>query len=294
MSDVDISAEGTKELMETSKINASECGVDTNVEKPEIDRWGFFTNSGSFAGVSRPQKIKFYAAAGEEIFLASSDYGTSQIEIVYPNDPIGSATHKINTTETEGYIKNPTLEAKGPNGVCFPKAEKTEGGVTQYEGPVKDGYNAYHFTATENGTYEVIFRGTGSDGISSKKYIYDCAPNDTFLKYKTGIYAWDITVAENVGTKEEPVYHAKNGRVWADSFSLQVSTCLYGYVYSVSRDGYIWRLAFNGIGPYTYSFYANSRGSINKAINASAYHSVHAPLYNYTSSFNFYANLKDK
>ena len=294
MSGVDISAEGTKELMETSKINASECGVDTTVEKPKIDRWGFFTNSGTFAGVSRPQKIKFYAAAGEEIFLASSDYGKGQIEIVYPNDPIGSATHKINTTETEGYIKNPTLEAKGPNGVCFPKAEKTEGGVTQYEGPVKDGYNAYHFTATENGTYEVIFRGTGSDGISSGKYIYDCAPNDTFLKYKTGIYAWDITVAENVGTKEKPVYHAKNGRVWADSFSLQVSQYLYGYVYSVSRDGYIWRLAFNGIGPYTYSFYANSRGGISKATNASAYHSVHSPITNYTTSFDFYANLKDK
>ncbi len=294
-----VSAEGTRDIVRTSRENYA---AVKNVSLPSntaeqtysfqtydgwdgnIARWCFRAQDDSFVGVNRQQKVKFYANEGETIYIgSSSDNDTKDIVITLPD----GTTQNVNLTETSGAILTKAEELAGPEGVYL------DGKLVGEEG-----YKPYSFKAEQNGMYMVTLYAANESGITvntdgTKSDVSKSTLEKTsFEKGKdTIVYAWDVTVTRTEDGKQVAI----PGRVWMDALATEIDggSGMYGYLYAVSRDGYIWRFGLNGIRPYTFAMYANTRGNISSVTNASSYHSVHSPIDNYTA-FDFYKNLKDK
>lgn len=301
-----LSAEGSGDLLRTSRMNyaavhstaLAEGGEYTNTTHDgEMARWSFMTfgydSSAQFGGVSQQQKFKFYAYEGETVFIGSSSVNVANghdVRITYPN----GTQQYFNLSDGDGYIKDATQEIKGPNGVFAAKLNAEGEQEGNQADKTTEGYNAFRLDIEQSGVYIVEFVG---DGTSTTSEDTNARMDTAFVgnkgqggkAVKNWILSMDITVCKKSGED----YNAVSGRVWMDAFGIQTSLRVYGYLYTTTRDGYIWRYALNGIQPYTFSMYANQRGGISTATNASAYHSVHVPLTNYTS-FDVYGNLTDK
>lgn len=74
------------------------------------------------------------------------------------------------------------------------------------------------------------------------------------------IAAWDVTV---VGSNGNGGKEKKLGRAWSDILFLNAGDhrlSIYSNVYVLTRDGFLYRFASNGMQPYAFMFYANNRG----------------------------------
>ena len=322
---VTVYAEGSREIIQTSIDNAKALGVKDpeGSDASAIARWSIRSSdsaNSTFMGVATQQKMKFYAYEGEVVLIASSSVGKDVDVIIHlpngssENIDLGTdrttemASNELLKTDTNrgadeyaktvkpgtGQILNRAAEKAGPKGVKMPKGDGT------YEDAIsgEDAFTPYVYEIKHSGIYEVEFKAdncgkykAGASGLNYDRY--PLSYSDEFYSSGSTVHAWDITVAK----KSNDEYLAVNGRVWADAFSLQTNgsdaSGIYANLYAVTRDGYIWKFGLNGCKPYTISFYSNSRGNIGSGTNASAYHSVHSPLANYTA-FDFYKNLKDK
>ena len=307
-SSLSLSAEGTRDIVRTARENYAAVKGQSLPEGKDfqtydgwdgnIARWCFRAQNDSFVGVNRQQKIKFYANVGETIYIGSSSVADSTDIVI--EAPDGTKTN-VDLTYEKGGIKTKAQELAGPQGVVL------EGGADG-EPVGEDGYAPYSFVADQYGTYIVTLYsanengkskvgddGTAGDVMKStlNKKSFENGPNISGTSKQYIVYAWDVTVTRTEGEKQVAI----PGRVWMDSLATEIYSdggCgMYGYLYAVSRDGYIWRFGFNGMQPYTFAMYANSRGNIGSATNASAYHSVHSPIDNYTD-FDFYKNMTDK
>ena len=283
-------AEGSRDIMNGAFENYRAVKNKEPVET-EISRWTLITDGPqtnvNFMGVKRQQKVKFYAYEGEVVLLGSS--GTKRTDDIKITAPDGSITN-LDVIATSGgvngagNISKRTEEIAGPRGVIFPDSDGNYTGS-----PVStSGYMPIEYEVEQSGVYVVEFlaASTGGSGGSS----VSVGATSTFADTNNHVQAWDVTVAKKGG----PNYHAINGRVWADALVLQClgGNYLYGHVYAVTRDGYIWNFSLNGMNPNTFAMYCNSRGGIGTGTNASAYHSVHSPISNYYG-FNVYKMLKD-
>ncbi len=312
-------AEGTADILESSRDNylalykgtkvggneVNETNVDNGLFDGHMSLWKLMVkdspdNTGakreadSFGGVTNQLRVKFYAYEGEIAFIGSSSYKNGAM-ITLPD----GTTEKLNLMDRAGHITSKNGYVNGPNGVY--KAITDDDGKslgTNASEKTTNGYNAFTYEINQSGVYIVDFYADGTSGKDTKRSFdiddADLAKNDN--EYNN-LYAFDITVCKKAGTTEEPQYNAVSGRVWMDAFSGQMNSGdsygMYGYLYATTRDGYIWRLALNGIQPYTVALYANQRGGIGKGTNASAYHSVHEPQTN-SNNFGLYSNLVDK
>ncbi len=323
---VAVSAEGTRDLYETAKVNYEEVNATTNNWEKNSSRIVFRLEKTESGGVMGPQKFKFYAYEGEVVFLGSSaipSSGALAVTIIDPNEQktefkfdTGANDTNIGQNSTlTGFIPTHDKEAAGPNGVYLPKMDYATGkpvttksaGDIEYNGliyPSKpvgdDGYNPWEYHVQTSGQYTVIFNAphanisTASNPHQLPLSITDFSwDNTTKANGKNYIDAWDITVAKVDGVGDDAKYYAQSGRVWATAFTLQTQNNVYGYLYNVTRDGYIWRLGLNGIVPWTTSLYANARGMIGTTTNASLYHSIHEPMSNKTDTTT-YKSLRDK
>ena len=275
-----VSAEGTRDIVRTSRENYAAVNNAKLLEGEtyltcdrwdgKISRWSFHTGGDQFMGLPEIQKAKFYANKDEVIYIGTSVTGKNpDFDITYPD---GTTVHVDVKPNGEGQIKSMDEEMAGPKGVFLEGKE------------VISGYIPYEFTATQTGPYVVTFHGGhGVQSLLNASKTYSSSPNV--------LNAWDVTVTRTEGEKHVAI----SGRVWVDELFTEIKFegGMYGYLYAVSRDGYIWRFGFNGMKPYTFAMYANTRGNISSVTNASSYHSVHSPIDNYTA-FDFYKNLKDK
>lgn len=311
-------AEGSKDINDTSIENYKEVNNTTEEVKSSIARWVIRASDDTnsfFMGVRVQQRIKFYAYAGETVFLASSGIPTGDEEAILEH-PDGSK-EELQFTDDKGYIKTKTQEEKGPNGVHMPvltsdrrhkQAEaSTEADEVVYDkyvykkDAVTGSYDAYKFEVKESGVYIIEFKNRSSGEAVTSNTNGKIASNYTRLNYENVgennanyVFAYDVTVAKSAKNAEGGTeYYAQSGRVYVDALSTQINGRMYGYLYTVTRDGYVWRFALNGIEPNTFSMYSNARGGIGKVTNASAYHSVHSPISNYTS-FDIYEKMVDK
>ena len=319
---VAVSAEGTRDIYETAKENYKEVvGKEDNFDSSAC-RMVFRYDNGETGGVKAPQKFKFYAYAGEVVFLGSSalpqsgalaatiiEPGGQEHKIYFDKDNVKTTSDSTNT----GFIPTRDKEAKGPNGVFLPRMDYATGkpltstkestdivynGLVYPNDSITGGYVPWKFEVPTNGEYTVIFNSpTGSTTTSHYQLKYSTtdfsSSNPSTSNMKNYIDAWDITVAKVDGEGDDVKYYAQSGRVWATAFSLQTVGNVYGYFYAVTRDGYVWRLGLNGIIPYTTSLYANARGMIGLTTNASLYHSIHEPTKN-NLGFSTYNSLQDK
>ncbi len=70
------------------------------------------------------------------------------------------------------------------------------------------------------------------------------------------VAAWDITVVDEDGK-------VQNGRVWSDILFLNAGAhkmSVYSKFYILTNDGYEYKFDLNGMQPYSFVFYSNSRG----------------------------------
>ena len=165
--------------------------------------------------------------------------GDTGIYLIKPND------------QNQGFIADREQEKIGPS------IEGTEGG-----------YNPFSFEAPVTGTYAFRF-------LSSHYGVDDPEPitvNDEWLtelpdgadneleqtnEKNATVAAWDITVVDN-GVKQE-------GRVWTDTLFLNTGehkTPLESEIYTLTYDGFEYRVDLNGMEPYGFALYSNNRGPL--------------------------------
>ncbi|MFQ7290977.1 MAG: hypothetical protein ACLRQ0_01840 [Monoglobales bacterium] len=155
----------------------------------------------------------------------------------------------------KGYIQNTSQEEIGPH---IEGIDGTDGG-----------YEPMSFTAPVTGTY--AFRFLSSDyGEGDPEHIKvdetwltgklpDGTDNylETTKENDATVAAWDITVVDN-GEKQE-------GRVWTDTLFLNTGaheTPLKSEIYTLTYDGFEYRVNLNGMEPFGFALYSNNRGPL--------------------------------
>ena len=300
-----VHAEGSRDIVRTSAENYKAVTGSDGTTGVNQARWSLMSQSGNFMGVNRQQKIKFYAFEGETVFLASNEVENSvDIKMTQPDGSVVNVDLKTD----EGFIKTSANEKAGPKtkddkSIWLPKAETTETGNIQYDTDINDRYVAYKYDIPISGVYVLEFYTNTSKattlparGGTEKGTVGNIKFNTELdgAHSNAHVIAWDVTVAQPQKSGDDITHYvAVNGRVWMDAIAMQNMGRVYGDLYCVTRDGYIWRFSLNGIEPNTFAMYANSRGGIGTGTNASAYHSVHSPLTNYTD-FKLYKERVDK
>ncbi len=280
-------AEGSADMHATADMNYEDVNGHPPTGSPAIQYYTLETAPVNVMGSStQQQRFKFYANAGETVFIGTSDIGHSgggklENSDVVITPPDGSLMYIDLTDETGGKIIGETDPPKGPNGVYMPKYEGEDGKnriATGYEdAPVAGGYDAYRIDIETPGVYIVDFKSSKSNDPVDKGD--DNSFND--------VAQWDITVAKKDGES----YKAISGRVWIDALVQGALNNYYTYFFCTTRDGYIYKYGTNSlIGGY-FALASNSRGLIKNSDNSSFYHSVHEPFQNTANNL---TNFVDK
>lgn len=188
------------------------------------------------------------------------------------------------TNTTPGYIYNGVQEDGGVDLTGTGTGYKvTSQNTLDTIGTIANGTktNANTFTASSDGIYSVVFFSS-SLTAENPKMMKLSDKTTPFAKTQKGstIASWDISVY-NQGKLQ-------TGRVFTKTLflnmggnalnSAKVSTgSLYSNVYAVTDDGYQYKVDFNGMDPYGFVFFANSRGLLTKdseGNTSSLYHGV--------------------
>lgn len=163
-------------------------------------------------------------------------------------------TRPNNTNGTyQGYIQNPDQEAIGP------RIEGIKG--------TENGYEPMSFKAPVTGTYAFRFLSSdyGEDnpeaiGVDADWHTTEPPTTnniDATKESDAAVAAWDITVVDN-GEKQE-------GRVWTDTLFLNTGaheTPLKSEIYTLTYDGFEYRVNLNGMEPFGFALYSNNRGPL--------------------------------
>ncbi len=243
-------AEGSKEL------------VSNGGYRPYLE-WA----NGKTASILRQTTLQVYVNAGETVNLGSSVPTSSNSngtqDIVYKS-PFGGQNGSCDVLSSGyGLIDTVAKETVGP----FPNA---------------GGYTPCFFVAKETGVYKVEFRAPSLSGdpspiLAKSQFAIDSTQN-------SGVAAWDITVTSG-GI-------AQTGRVFANYIALNMGSNgigLNSQLYIQTKDGYRYQTEMNGIDPFGFIFFANSRGYIDKTNNSTLYHSAAGATDN---ALNFSGNVR--
>lgn len=183
--------------------------------------------------LARRTRILVYAQAGETINLGSSVSNSSDSKDIVYTSPSGGQTGVCDVLATgSGLINTRAKELAGP----LPNA---------------GGYTPCVVTAAETGVYLIEFHGaTGSNPTPQ-----DANAEITSVAAGNTVAAWDVTV-RNGGT-------AFTGRVFTPYLSVNMGDTgqsLSSNVYVQTRDGYKYRVDFNGVDPFGFILVANRSG----------------------------------
>ena len=213
--------------------------------------------TGTTAGIARTTLLKVYVQAGETVNLGSSvpnSFGGGTQDIVYrsPNGSQNGACDVLNAGF--GYISNHAKEAAGPSLSV-------------------GGYTPCTFVATTTGIYEVEFHGPVATGNPPVTTIpASRATNTTLFGFQNAdgtstvqnasVGAWDITIRDGSNT----VASTKTGRVFTNYVALNMGanpSTLNSNFYIQTKDGYLYKTSMNGLDPFGFIFFGNSRGFID-------------------------------
>ena len=226
-------AEGSKEL--TSNTG----------DRPYIE-WSTDTSG----GIIRQTTLQVYVETGETVNLGSSvpTSANDPQDIVYtsPSGVVGvgkSGSCDVNSTTGFGLIDTITKEQAGPYSLSNP-----------------NGYTPCDFVAAETGIYKVQFRAprvSFSDAgnanptpVGASGPIYTDSTNQRFA-----VSAWDITVRNSSGVDQK-------GRVFANYIAMNMGgndRSLKSNLYIQTKDGYRYLTEMNGLDPFGFLFFSNSR-----------------------------------
>ncbi|WP_062286948.1 lamin tail domain-containing protein [Nostoc piscinale] len=226
----------------------------------------------TLAGIPFKTTLKVYVEQGEIVYLGSSVHNNTQ-DIVY-RSPFNGQNGSCDVLNTGyGLIDTLDKESKGP------------------EPLTPGGYTPCQFTATETGIYEVEFRSQTANSTSNPTPVTTTA-EFSGINQRATVAAWDITVSRN-GVPQK-------GRVFSNYVALNMGenagingapsdVRLNSQLFIQTKDGYRYRTEMNGLDPFGFIFFANSRGYIDSTNNSTLYHSITSPSDN---TLNFDGNVK--
>jgi hypothetical protein len=174
------------------------------------------------------------------------------------------------TNTTPGYIYNGEQEDGGVDldgtGTGY---KVTSDNTLETVGSVAEGTktNANTFTAPSDGVYSVVFfsANMSAENPTMMKLSDKTTP---FAKTQKGstIASWDISVYNNGALQTGRVFtKTLFMNIGGNAFKKQAGTgALYSDIYAVTDDGYQYKVDFNGMDPYGFVFFANSRGMLTK------------------------------
>lgn len=230
-------AEGSKEL------------TSHDGDRPYIE-W----STDSTATITRQTTLQVYVQVGETVNLGSSvpTSANNPQDIVYTS-PSGGQNGSCDVLATGfGFIDTRAKELAGP----LPNA---------------GGYTPCSFTATETGIYKVQFRAPQTAFVDNNPTPVDVeAQFPTDINQRFAVAAWDITVRNSSGV-------AQTGRVFTNYVAMNVGVnprTLNSRLYIQTKDGYRYLTDMNGLDPFGFVFFANSRGFIDNTNNSTVYHSI--------------------
>ncbi|GAP95482.1 isopeptide-forming domain-containing fimbrial protein [Leptolyngbya sp. NIES-2104] len=255
-----VRAEGSKEL------------VQDGGSRPFLEWSGQIS-----ASIPRSTTLRVFVRLGEIVHLGSSvanSYddggGAGKNDIVYRRVGGGQSGSCDVLATGFGYINTPVKENIGPN---------------------PGGYTPCTFTATATGIYEVEFRGQqrSTNDVGNPPATTVESPTSTtaftFLNNQIQtVGAWDITVKDSTGTTTLP------GRVFTYYVAMNLganSRSLNSNFFIQTKDGFRYRTDMNGLDPFGFIFFANSRGYIDRQNGATLYRSARAT----DNALNFIGNV---
>ncbi|ANE44418.1 DUF11 domain-containing protein [Deinococcus puniceus] len=183
--------------------------------------------------LARRTRILVYAQAGETIHLGSSVSNSSDSKDIVYTSPSGAQTGVCDVLA-------------GGFGLIDTRAKELAGPL-----PNAGGYTPCVVTATETGVYLIEFHGaTGGNPTpqAATAEITTAAAGNT-------VTAWDVTVRSGAV--------AFTGRVFTPYLSVNMGNTgqsLSSNVFVQTRDGYQYRVDFNGVDPFGFILVANRTG----------------------------------
>lgn len=223
------------------------------------------------AGITRQTTLQVYVQAGEIVNLGSSvpTSANGTKDIVY-SSPFGGQNGFCDVLASGfGLIDTVAKESAGP----LPNA---------------GGYTPCSFTATETGIYKVEFHAPNTTNNPPPRTTTAAFPIDN--SQNAGVAAWDITVRDSNG-------NSKKGRVFTNYIAMNMGAnasgntpiALNSKLYIQTKDGYRYETDMNGVDPFGFIFFANSRGYLDKTNNSTLYHSAGGATDN---NLNFAGNVR--
>lgn len=200
-----------------------------------------------------------YAKAGERITMASSAQntgGNAKIRLYSPNGA------QVVDNVSAGVITNRTAELAGPQLL----------GQT-----VGNRYTPIYYLVPNggDGIYRVEFVARGT---SDPQATFNANANWTQSTGDAGIMAWDVSVINPGNTAFIP------GRVYTNVLNLtngisQVnSNGFYGKLYTLTKDGYTYRVSNNGNNGIWFTFFVNNNGFLDANTQLPIYNSLPSSL----------------
>lgn len=207
--------------------------------------------------ILNPGRMFVYAKAGEVIYIGSSaqGIGSGTTRLVAPNGTVYTTGNSV----TIGRINDRAEELAGPAALAA------------------GGYSAYNRTvlAGEEGIWTVEFMSPNPATAVGSGFSPPAAnaawtiANQTAVSGQPLIVAWDITVA-SAGVQ-------KSGRVFLNIFTGNAGTAssaFYGKFNVLTKDGFTYTAASNGIQPFLFAFFVNNKGTRDRATGVPVYRSV--------------------
>ncbi|MBV6626025.1 MAG: isopeptide-forming domain-containing fimbrial protein [Rivularia sp. (in: Bacteria)] len=235
-----------------AKAEGSKDLVENGGDRPYTE-WSTATS----AGIERKTRLKVFVKSGETINLGSSVDNSFDNKDIVLRSPSGIEQICDVLISGEGFIDTVAKETAGPL-------------------PNVGGYTPCTFTATETGIYEVEFHAPKNSGDPPIRSATAQFP--TVNSQGQAVAAWDITVRDSGGD-------ATMGRVFTNYVAMNMGgsgQSLNSEFFIQTKDGFLYRTAMNGVDPFGFIFFGNSRGFIDKTDNSTLYHSANAGKNNFT------------
>ncbi len=238
------------------------------------------------ASLFRRTLLQVYVNKDEYILLGSSAVGVDSGDILVYNKSsvsgrIGNETisgtpelkcsaQRTTTGNTnQGKIINRDQELAGPDTITD-DTNATPGNQ------VTSGYVPCYYKVPSSGIYYVVFYGTTGDnsdanGIPTGETNLSSV-NNFDNQQGTSVAAWDVTVRSSLTSKTDV-----KGRLFADYLALFTginNRPMESEFYTVTKDGYRYRTALNGLDPNGFVIYGNDIGYYDSDGKTPLYHNV--------------------
>lgn len=226
--------------------------------------------------------LQVYAKKDEYILLGSSSVGLDSADILIygsktgrvGNETLSNELFKCSDQRTltgntiqQGRIRSRNQELAGPDTIT--DATSATPGLQ-----VTNGYVPCYYKAPSDGVYYVVFHGRsgGSSDFDGTPTPNINLPNNFQDPLGTSIAAWDVTVRSSLTSTTDI-----NGRLFADYLAVYTGNNgrpIESVFYLVTKDGYQYKTALNGLDPNAFVIYGNEVGYYDSDGKTPLYHDV--------------------